>query len=462
MKDVFSLPLAQLQRALRDGRLTSVALAEAAIAGYHSVGERLQAYKARDEELLLRDARLADAAFASGQDLGALQGIPVSIKDLFGLQGYPVYAGAAQRLPAQFENDGPLVARLRRQCSVFTGKTHTVEFAFGGLGTNSTWGTPWNPWDAGQHRVPGGSSAGAGVSLVCDALVALGTDTAGSVRIPAGMTGQVGLKTSYGRWSTEGIVPLSSSMDSAGLLTRSVADLRAAVAALDSGFGDPDAAPAELTQVRAGVIDEYFWEECSPGIAETVQQAIGELERAGVRLRRVTLPELQPMHEIFMLGHLAAAELQEFLESCLPGRLQTLTAQVASRVEAARTMSVGEYLRRRRVLRDLGASAAARLADVDVLLTPTVAVTPPVVAELVQPDAYRRANLLALRNTCPGNLLSLCGLTLPVGLDAQRMPVGLQLMARHGSDDKLLLIAAAFERLLGNSTQRLGRAPLAA
>jgi aspartyl-tRNA(Asn)/glutamyl-tRNA(Gln) amidotransferase subunit A len=449
-------------RALREGEITSAALAETANAYDRAIGGKLQAYKERNAQRLVETARAADAAFARGQDCGPLQGIPVSVKDLFGVAGYPTHAGSSMRLPEEFEREGPVLAELRRQHCVITGKTHTVEFAFGGLGTNSNWGTPRNPWDAARHRVPGGSSAGAGVSLSCDALVALGTDTAGSVRIPASMTAQVGLKTTYGRLPTAGIVPLAPSMDSVGLMTRTAADMATIVGAFGPGFSDANADPVDLSTIRACVVDAFFWDDCSPGVAESVWTAIQELQSAGMQLRRLELPQLQPTYEIFAMGHLAAPELCEFLRSCLPDWLDRLTPQVAARMDAAIALPAYEYLRRRRALNGLAESAAARLAEVDVLLTPTVAITPPLVADLDRPDVYRQRNMHALRNTCPANLLGLCALSLPVGLDSQKMPVGLQLIARHGEDDRLLRVAAAIERRLGTSVQRFGRPPLRA
>jgi aspartyl-tRNA(Asn)/glutamyl-tRNA(Gln) amidotransferase subunit A len=167
--------------------------------------------------------------------VGPLQGLPVSIKDLFAAAGYPCLAGSSRRLPADpWERDGPLVAALRRQLGVIMGKTHMVEFAFGGTGHNSHWGAPYNSWDATAHRSVGGSSSGAGVSLLeGSALLAFGSDTAGSVWIPACMTGTVGLKVTLGRWPTDGVVPLSPTFDTPGLLARSVCDLAYGFAALD-------------------------------------------------------------------------------------------------------------------------------------------------------------------------------------------------------------------------------------
>ena len=209
--DLLSGALIEVARDLREKRVTARELIEAVIARHERFGERLHAYSLWAPEQARAVAAAADAAFSAGVTVGPLQGLPVSIKDLFAASGYPCFAGSSRRLRSDpWEQDGPLVAALRRQLGVITGKTHMVEFAFGGTGHNSHWGAPYNPWDPAAHRAPGGSSSGAGVSLLeGSALLAFGSDTAGSVRIPACMTGTVGLKVTLGRWPPDGVVPLS-------------------------------------------------------------------------------------------------------------------------------------------------------------------------------------------------------------------------------------------------------------
>ena len=208
-----SLSLSAIGRKFREGSLNAVALTQHCI-GRHEPS--LNAYREWTPEPALRQAEQADEAFANAQDGGALQGIPISVKDLYGVDDTQTFAGSPAAMPPPWQSEGEIIKGLRASHAVFSGKTHTVEFALGGLGVNSHWGTPRNPWDADRHRVPGGSSSGAGVSL-CEgtALVARGADTAGSVRIPASMTGNVGLKTSYGRWPVSGIFPLSPTLDTA-------------------------------------------------------------------------------------------------------------------------------------------------------------------------------------------------------------------------------------------------------
>ncbi|MCZ6764536.1 MAG: amidase, partial [Alphaproteobacteria bacterium] len=224
--ELASLTLAELAADLRAKKISSLELCEAAIERHEGQDKKLNAYRDWAPERARAQARAADQAFAAGRDLGPLQGLPQSIKDIYGVPGYETFAGTPKALPEAWRRAGPLVEKLLGQSGVVMGKSHTVEFALGTLGLNDHWGTPYNPWDPDHHRAPGGSSSGAGVSLTeGSALIAWGSDTAGSIRCPASMTGCVGYKASNGRWPTGGIVPLSRSLDVPGPLVRSAADL---------------------------------------------------------------------------------------------------------------------------------------------------------------------------------------------------------------------------------------------
>lgn len=457
------LPLKEQHVRLRAGSLTAVQLADAAIDHHASRGDRDHAYLTWNGEAARETARATDGVLACGGDTGPMMGISVSIKDIYAVPGLPTYAGSARRLPRHWEEPGPMVSALLRQLPSVMGKTHSVEFAFGGLGTNAHWGAPRNPWDSVNHRTPGGSSAGAGVSLVNGtASLALGTDTAGSVRVPASMTGVAGLKTTVGRWSTAQIVPLSSTLDTPGLLTRSVDDLAFTFDALDGSlttrFCSIPQRPS-LADLTFGVPEAYFWEDCSPGIAESVQAAIRQLEAAGARIVSLDLPRTDEAFTLFQQGGLAAVELAAFLKTQLPEAIDCLDPNVAARVKAADDIPGWEYVRRCDVLKSLSASAANRLTHVDALLTPTVTLTPPILESLEPVGAYTKANMQALRNTVVGNFMSLCGLTLPVGKDDAGMPVGLQVLAGPWQDARLLAIGQAIEAELGNSLAILGAPP---
>ena len=277
MIELASASIADLAAALRAG---SVRAADLIGQAARNRDESLGAYKLWMPDRAAEAAAMADVAFARGLDFGPLQGLPVSVKDLYGLVGTATHAGAPRPLPAAWEREGPVVHAVRNGMGCIVGKTHTVEFAFGGIGSNPHWGTPRNPWSRGAHRVPGGSSAGAGVSLwEGTAVVALGSDTAGSVRVPASFTGVVGLKTTYGRWPLDGIAPLSPSLDTAGILTRSVADAALAFSVIDPRCAAAPG-PADLSRTRIGVIEDLY-EGCAPDVAEAVGAAIRELEARG-------------------------------------------------------------------------------------------------------------------------------------------------------------------------------------
>lgn len=457
------LPLREQYAALRSGKLTATALAEASLEAHRSRGEHDHAYLTWNGEAALAHAQAIDSVIRQGGDAGALMGIPVSLKDLYAVPGLPTYAGSSQRLPQQWEQAGPLVAALVAQLPSVMGKTHTVEFAFGGLGTNAHWGAPRNPWDLETHRIPGGSSSGAGVSLIGrTASLAFGTDTAGSVRIPASMTGVAALKTTAGRWPGSQIVPLSSTLDTPGLLAHRVDDLAFSFDALDgalTGSDDRVLAPPALADLTFGVPRAFFWDDCSPGIAETVEDAIRQLEAAGARMVTMELPHTDEAYTLFQQGGLAAAELAAFLKTELPEMIETLDPNVAARVKAADDMPAWEYVRRRAIIEKLYGMAEMYMAGVDAMLTPTVAITPPSVESLLPEGAYAKANMHALRNTVIANFMGLCGLTLPVGKDSAGMPVGLQVMAGPWQEARLLAIGQAIEEQLGTGASLLGAPP---
>ena len=296
------------------------------------------------------------------------------------------------------------MAAIRRQLGIFMGKTHMVEFAFGGTGQNHHWGAPRNPWDANAHRSPGGSSSGAGVSLIeGSALVALGSDTAGSVRIPASMTGTVGVKVTLGRWSAAGVVPLSPSFDTPGFLARSAADAAYIFAAIDPAA--PRIAAADIAGLRIGIGDPLLWGECDPGIAEGAKAALDALAAKGAVLREGLLPEAKDAYDVFLEGGFSAIELRNFLDHELPDWLDELDPIIAALVKNAEKLSAREYLARLDRMRRAAPSARARLQNFDVIASPTLCVTPPLMAQVGEADSHWRVNRRIVRNTVGVNYL---------------------------------------------------------
>lgn len=436
--------------------------AEAAIR--RQAASDLDAYVVFDPEAIRERADAVDRAAARGEDPGPLSGITVSVKDLYALDGYPLHAGTKRALPAWSE--GFLVSSLRRLGAVFTGKTHTVEFAFGGVGLNPNTGTPVNPWDPVEHRAPGGSSAGAGVSLwEGSARIALGTDTGGSIRIPASATGVVGLRPTTGRWPTTGVVPLSTSLDTVGMLAHTVEDLRYAFRAIDplarTGDEPADPVPESVSGLRIGVPASRLWTDADSTIAVVVAGALEELRAAGADVLEVDAPELDEAGERYLSGPIVQPEFVEFLQRELPDWIPLLDPIIGTRLEAAGGVPALEYIAAHQHRRRLSAGLHARLAAerIDLLAAPTLPISPPPLAALSRLDAYRKANRAMLSGTCPASMLDMCAISLPVGLDGEGMPVGLQLMGPSGGDRGLLAQVAAAEGVLGTSLARLGTPP---
>ena len=446
-----------LATAVRAGDLKAEAVMEWALSAHEDRGADLNAYVEWGGDRALEEARRIDVQVASGKDPGPLAGVPISVKDLYGVAGFRTRAGTAGTLPAVWEETGPFVAGLLDAGAVVVGKTHTVEMAFGGVGTNPHRGTPVNPWDPSHHRVPGGSSSGAGVSLhEGSALIALGTDTGGSIRIPASATGTVGHKSTAGRWSTARVVPLSTTLDTVGGLTRSVDDAAYLLEVVD---GTP-VVPADLGGLRIGVPQaSAVWTKAEEDVARITRQALGELESRGAALVTLDVPELDRATEAYLSSGIPSSECAAFLRRSLPEVRDSLDPTVARRLASALDRSAADYLDALAEREAMARDVAPRFDDVHVLATPTLPIRPPRVADLQPLEAYFKANRAMLSNTCPVSYLGLCAVSLPVGLDEAGMPVGLQLVAPGTQDAQLLAWARAVEDALGKAADRLGTAP---
>ena len=458
-----SLALRDVAAALRRGDLTAVDLLRHCGRRHRDTEDRLHAYVCWNEDAGLKMAEAADAAAGAGSFAGLLHGIPLSVKDVFGVAGTPIKAGSSRALPARFAREGSFIGGLRRQLAVFTGKTRTDEFAYGGLGTVNDGPVPRNPWNAERHCAAGGSSSGAPVSLWQEtALVAVASDTSGSVRRPAALTGTAGLKPTISRWPTDDMLPLSPSMDTPGILARTVADLRFAFYAMDPYVSEPDAAwrtPAlDPGDTTIGICDQVFWDDCDPGVAEAVKAALDELAGKGVRLVEVDLPQLDDAHAVVKRGGIVSSEFMAFMEQELPEWLDTLQPQLRARLTGPDRpeLSAVQYLANKNELSRCAASVLEGMKGIDVLAAPTLPITAPALEDVAAPDAWQRINERAVRNTYMASLLGLCALSVPAGLDAARIPVGLQLIAKPWQEERLLAVGCLLERLLGNARQRLG------
>ena len=460
------LRLEHIIPALRNGKCRAQELVEEAILRHEVFGERLSAYRRWQPENALCSAMAIDDAFAAGREPGLFAGIPVSAKDLFGLDGFQTFAGSPTALSEEWCSEGPVVKALKSAGAAFMGKTHMVEFAFGGIGTNPHWENPRNPWDSETYRVSGGSSSGAGVSI-CEgsAFVALGSDTAGSVRVPASWTGTVGLKTTKDRWSTAGLVPLSTSLDTPGTLTRNVSDAIVAFSVIDPGTTETfdkvltEMRARRVSGLRIGVCKAMF-DGCDPDVAECVASTLTLLEKAGAIINDLEVSAIDEAGEIFSRGGLAAPEFAALINDTFADWKATLDPNVRARFERIEAIPAVDYISRRNRLMELSADVDAVFGSVDVLVGPTVPITAPIVKEVAVPEEYFRLNMAALRNTSVVNLLGLCAVSLPVGRDTSGIPVGFQLIARNNADAELLAISLACESVIGMATDVLGTPPL--
>jgi len=392
-------------------------------------------------------ADAADARRRDGLSLGPLDGAIVSIKDLFDVAGETTTAGSvllAGAPPAAA--DAPVVARLRRAGAVILAKTNMSEFAFSGLGLNPHYGTPGNATD--PARIPGGSSAGAGVSVgqgTSD--ISIGSDTGGSVRIPASLNGVVGFKPTARRVPLAGAFPLSYALDSLGPLARTVADCAAADAVMAGEEPAPlDALP--VAGLRIGVPRGLLFTETEPLVAEAFERALARLSAAGARVIDHPIDDLlAAMDAALPDGSLAAIEAAAIHADWLDAQADRYDPRVHRRILAGRAAPATRYIRTLRRRAELIASLDGRLAPLDLLALPATATTAPRIAPLEADDAaFLAANRLMLRNTAFGNFFDLTGLSLPMP-DLAR-PAGLMLLARNGQDRRLLALGAGIEAAL--------------
>ena len=463
---MLSRSIAEIASALRRGEFSARELMTAALDRHSQFGERLQAYKLFDAESALESANAADQLLASDSHAPPLTGIPMSVKDLYGVDGLPTFAGTPKQLPEKWSRDAWLVARLRAAGAITVGKTHMVEMAFGGVGINPHWATPRNPWDDETHRIPGGSSSGAGVSLwEGSALIALGSDTGGSIRIPAAFTGTVGQRTTKGRWPTEGVVPLSPTLDTVGALTRTVEDYIYFFGCVDPRWGDPGVlferlATTELANVRMAIPRCGIWDDCEPDIAGELDGVLSHLSSHAESLVEIEGGLLDDAFEL-SLGRrpIASTECRAFLETELPGWLDILHPIVGSRLAQAVTPDDPEYKTALADHRNMADQAHTLFGEAEILILPGNVISPPPVADLADLDRYGEANSAILRPTYPISVLGLTAISIPVGIDRNGMPIGLQLVAEGGRDEALLGVALAAEREFGTASQSLGHPP---
>lgn len=438
---------------------TAAALCEAMRTGRRSVAETLDAYLARIEAenghhhafrtVFAAEARAQaaalDAELAAGTWRGPLHGVPVAVKDNIAIAGHAARAGSMSAHMEVAEADAPVIARLREAGAIIIGQTHMVEFAFGGWGTNSAAGTPRNALDPHHHRVPGGSSSGSAVAVAAGlAPLAVGTDTGGSVRIPAAMNGLAGFKPSSGAVPDEGLVPLCRPFDVIGPLAATVADCWTLFDALARPAGTaPRRLPALDRPVRLGIADPVAYGSASGRVLAAYRQSCAALAEAGWLLEPFSFPV--DVHDVLartgvLIGFDAVEEFGSFLES-MP---DLLDRGVHHRLTDARRYSADdsgrEWQRRERSCREM----LACMEGFDAILFPTTPILPPRLDEIVE----RAMPLGDLTRVV--NYLDLCAMALPTAETPEGLRHSLQVIGRKGDDEKVFAISAAIETLLSS------------
>jgi len=405
--------------------------------------EKLGAFIYVDPERALEQARGVDALAASGNVLGPLHGKVVAVKDLVTIDGMPTYAGSEIPIDDLVPPEGPFVRALRAAGCVIVGKTRSTEFALGTFNLDRR--TPWNPCDLEVHRMPGGSSNGSAVAVgagLCD--FAIGSDTGGSVRMPAAMCGIAGYRPSPGVWSTSGVFPLSPLLDTLGPLTATAADAANVFEALSGNR----LAPVRIERLRFGKPAKVFYDDLDPDVAACMEEALSRLEQAGVRIDPVDVPELDMVDAVF--AKMITADLVATLgrERVLT-HLARLDSVVRDRIRGGLEIAASDYITMVRRCATLAAAAAERMRGFDAWITPTSPCIPIPISECGTVEAAAAWNRRSLRNTRPGNVFALCGVSIPIGGLGSALGVGLQLLGACGDDAKLLAIAVAVEHALG-------------
>ena len=368
-----------------------------------------------------------------------LAGLPVSIKNLCNVAGETTLAGSTALDDAPpAKHDAPVVTRLRAAGAVVVGSTNMSEFAFSGVGANPHYGTPGNPAD--RKRVPGGSSSGAAVSVGDQmAVAALGTDTGGSVRIPSAVCGLVGFKPTARRVPIDGVVPLSTSLDSIGPLANSVE----CCAIVDAVFaGEPIAVPeaVPLAGLRFGVPKQFVMDDLDPVVANAFERACKALSAKGAKIEQIDLPQLNEMASVNAKGGFAASEAYAWHRKLIARRGNVYDPFVHPRIMRGKEMSAADYVDLLQARADLQKRVSAVTSNYDATIMPTCAIVAPTFEEVATPDGFTRKNLLLLRNTAVGNFLDRCGISLPCHA-AGELPVGFMLMGEAMADKRVLAMA---------------------
>lgn len=442
--------IAELSQGIQRKALSPVEITRECLARIEKLNPALNAFITVMTESAMAEAEQAEAEITRGKWRSPLHGIPVALKDLIDTAGARTTSASAlheKRVPAE---DAEVVRRLREAGAVIVGKNNLHEFAYGGSSLVSHYGDIHNPWD--DDRVAGGSSGGSAAAVAAGmACAAIGTDTAGSIREPAALCGCVGLKPTYGRVSSRGVIPLSASLDHVGPIARSVADAAIVLQAIagydakditsaDVPVADVSALKEDAKSLRVGVARSYFFEDLDPEVASAMEHTLRGIEALVAQVKEVHL-------EVPTDRTLQAAESYAYHAGNIATSPELYQPETLRRIRTGEKVSAGEYIRRRRELEEARRNIRQVFAEVDLVVTPTTPIPAPAIAELkANPDALRPAELRLLRNTRPFNVWGLPAISIPCGFTQSGLPIGLQIAGPHWREDLVLRLAHAYEQ----------------
>lgn len=439
--DVTMLSLTEAAKRLRAQQITSVSLTEACLERIRERDPELNSFITLTADIALEQARVADVELRAGNARGPLHGIPIALKDLVDVAGVKTTASSEQLSDNVATADAEVTQRLRQAGAVLLGKLNLHEFAYGGSGVISHYGAVKNPAD--PRHITGGSSSGAAAAVAAGLCFgAIGTDTAGSIRLPAACCGIVGFKPTYGAVSTDGVVELSHSYDHVGPMTRTVADAAAMFSVIGKHSTESTVRAQEMKDFRIGIVRKFFFDELDPEVAAAMEDAISDL-RAICEVKDVDFP-VDADRSVQMY------ESWKYHERWVQSSPQKYDAQTLKRIQRGADVSEDEYRVR---LAELQATRAEirglfESAKVNIVVSPTSPIPAPSFAEVLSdPQTLRARELVMLRNTRPFNVWGTPAISLPCGRTKMGLPIGIQLAAAPGEDALLLRFATAFERL---------------
>ena len=444
----------EFARRLRARETTARDITEQCLQRIAELQPRLNAFIRVMAEEARRDADAADRELSAGRDRGPLHAVPIAVKDLIDIKGTPTTAASRVREGHVAAADAPVIARLREAGAVMIGKTNLDEFAFGTTSENSAFGLVRNPID--PARTPGGSSGGSAVAVATGmALAALGSDTGGSIRIPAAACGVVGLKPTIGEISTDGVVPLSRTFDHLGPFTASVRDAWIVYRAMCSGSGMRDAGSEErripdpgspIPDLRFGIPRGYLMDLLDADVRARFDEAVAALRSAGAQITDVTIPGAAMTPAVYI--HIHSSEGATYHAKTLDSHADRYTPVVRRRLELGRYVLAQDYVRAMDGREVLRREVDAALADCDALILPALPIpAPPIGAETVMVNGREEpVRALMLRQTQLFNVTGHPALSLPCGVMSGGLPIGLQLVGHRNQTEALLSVAHAIER----------------